>query len=207
MNTEALIRIQLELECIRINQRGYLESFPCDNPDNLARLYVMHDGQHYYRYLRHDVPPDLRQLLKLMAGDTLFAAHDRVQGVLLEDALCHEIFAGKTYIFPDDTPPTTDDPAVIYRDEGHLCGFVLDGEIVASCSSVRENDYAAEAWVQTAVSHRRKGYGRRVVLAWAQRIRALNKVPFYSHAVTNLPSQHLAQSVGMQWAFDIVAYS
>jgi GNAT superfamily N-acetyltransferase len=203
MNISTLIELQLELECIRVNQRGYLEQFPCSSPDKLAWLYVMFDGEAYHRYLHHALPPDSRQLLKMMTGYNLFADHDRVQALLLEYVTIDGLFSGKTYIFPEAITPSPD-PDIVYRQEGHLCGVMIDNVIVSSCSSVRENDHAAEAWVQTDEAHRRKGYGKRVVRAWAQRIRALNKIPFYSHALDNHASQHLA--AGMQWIFDVVAY-
>jgi RimJ/RimL family protein N-acetyltransferase len=206
MNIEALIRLQLELECIRINERGYVQQFPCNNPDAAARLYVMYDGQHYHRYIRHDVPTEMRQLLKLMAGATLFAEHERVRGVLLEDAPCEDVFIGKTYIFPEAIA-VPDDAQIVFHKEGHLCAIVVNGVVVSSCSSVRENDHAAEAWVLTDEAYRNRGYGLCVVQAWAKRIRAAHKVPFYSHHIQNTASQRLAETAGMQWVFDIVAYS
>lgn len=206
MNTESLIHLQQTLECIRVNLRGYLQAFPCNNPDEVARLYMMYDGEIYYRYIRFDVPTEMRQLLKLMAAETLFSEYERVKGVLLEDTPCEEIFVGKTYIFPEDKY-VPDDNDIVYTDEGSRCAIIINGEVVSACSSVREDANAAEAWVQTDAAHRRKGYGQRVVQAWAKRIRASGKVPFYSHTVDNLASQRLAESSGMQWVFDVVSYS
>ena len=205
MTVDALIQLQLELECIRVNQRGYLQAFPCDNPDTPARLSIFYDGTNYYRYIRYDMPTEMRQLLKLMPVTTLFSAHERVKAILVEDAPCYDLFIGKTYIFPDDAP-VLEDAEIIYQEAGHRCAFLVDGEVVSACSSVRENDFAAEAWVETHEAYRRRGYGLRVVHAWASRIRALGKVPFYSHAVSNIASRQLAQSVGMQWVFDVVNY-
>jgi GNAT superfamily N-acetyltransferase len=207
MDSQALILLQLELECIRINQNGYLESFQCDNPDDVARLYIYRDTASYYRYLRQDLDPVLRQHLKLIREERLFQEHEMVQRTLSEEKPCETIFHGRTYRFPEEALALPYLDNEILYGEGSVCAIEVAGQRVASCSSVRENGRAAEAWVLTDELYRGKGYGRRVTLAWARHIAEKGKVPFYSHSISNIGSQRLAESLPFVWAYDLIAYS
>ncbi|HLV36984.1 MAG TPA: GNAT family N-acetyltransferase [Spirillospora sp.] len=68
------------------------------------------------------------------------------------------------------------------------------------------NAHSAEAWVFTDEIHRRRGFAKRVVRAWAQRIREQGRIPFYSHRIDNPVSQHLAESLGFVWYIDDAGY-
>lgn len=207
MDTQALILLQLELECIRVNTNGYLESFQCDNPDEAARLYVYQDRERYYRFLRQDVEPTLRQHLKLLPEKQLFEEVEMVQRSLSEEKACESIFQGRCYIFPQETLAESEDDKAVIQKESSLCTIEYDGKIVAACSSVRENEKAAEAWVHTEEAFRGKGYGRRVTLAWARLIAKKGKIPFYSHSIHNLGSQNLVAKLPFIWVFDLISYS
>jgi predicted GNAT family acetyltransferase len=73
----------------------------------------------------------------------------------------------------------------------------VDGQIVSTCQSSRENDLAGEAWVRTLESYRRRGYARQVTAAWGSWLRQHGKTPYYSHRWDNLASQAVAQSLGL----------
>lgn len=207
MDTQALILLQLELECVRLNRNGYLESFQCDNPDALGRLAIYRDAETYYRFLRHDVDATLRQHLKLLREETLFADHAMVRRSLSEESPCESVFIGRSYIFPEEALSESYEDSAIIFGESSLCAIEIDGQIVASASSVRENGKAAEAWVHTEDNFRGKGYGQRVVLAWARRIAEKGKVPFYSHSLGNIGSQRLVEKLPFVWVYDLVSYS
>jgi predicted GNAT family acetyltransferase len=75
------------------------------------------------------------------------------------------------------------------------------------CVSSRENEVAAEAWVETRPEHRRRGLARQVTAAWGHDLRRRGKIPFYSHRLENSASQAVARSLGLrQWKTE-VAYS
>jgi hypothetical protein len=206
MSSQELILLQLELECIRLNQNGYLQSFQCDNPDEAARLYVYRDAENYYRYLRQDIDPVLRQHLKLIQEERLFEEQEMVQRTLSEERPSASIFRGRTYVFPAEALEQAYEDKQIFFGESSLCGIEIAGQVVASSSSVRENGKAAEAWVHTEAAYRGMGYGRRVVLAWARRIAEKGKTPFYSHAMSNLESRRLVESLPFFWVYDLVSY-
>ena len=207
MDSQALILLQLELECIRLNQNGYLESFQCDSSDEAARLYIYQDAESYHRYLRQDLDPVLRQHIKLIREDRLFEEHDMVRRTLSEERPCESMFHGKTYIFPQEALGEAYQDTEIIFGESSFCGIELNGKIVASSSSVRENGKAAEAWVHTEEVYRGNRSGRRVVRAGAPRIAEQGKSPFYSHAISKTGSQRLVDSLPFIWVYDLVAYS
>lgn len=206
MNTEQLILAQLKLECIRLNNQGYLSQFQCDNPDPIDRLYIFHDSQTYYRYLREDLPPILRQHLKLLRETVIFDDVEQIQQTLAEHQPCENVFRGRTYIFPEDCLDLPfDDHKILYN--GSNCEIAIGSEIVASCTSVREDATAAEAWVHTHGAFRGHGFGSRVTLAWARQMTEKGKIAFYSHSVENIASRKLIEKLPFVWCYDSVAYN
>lgn len=76
---------------------------------------------------------------------------------------------------------------------------VLDqGSPVSLCCCARRSTQAAEAGVETAAGYRRRGFGARVVTAWALAIRAEGLTPLYSTDWTNQASLALARSLGLE---------
>lgn len=205
MNTETLILAQLNLECIRLNNQGYLAQFQCDNPDTVSRLYIFHDGKKYYRYLQENVPSVLRQHLKLLRKNVLFEDIEQIQQTLGEHKPCQSIFRGRTYSFSEDNLNRPfDDKDIDYHSSN--CEIVINREVVASCTSVREDERAAEAWVHTNEAFRGQGFGKRVTLAWARQVAQKGKIAFYTHSVDNIASQKLVEKLPFVWRYDLVSY-
>lgn len=203
---DSYLLTQLHLGCVRFNDRGYMVGFPCQNPDVVYRLLTVWDGTSYQRYLRADVPTELRQTIKFLPDSVLRDHPQRVQALLREHAVSADIFHGRAYIFPPQVADVAID-GVTYRDDKSACQIIEDGAVVSACVSVRENAHAAEAWVYTEPTHRKQGYGRRVAQAWLQRIRARDKVPFYSLKQDNHASQRLAEALDLRWIYDITGFA
>ena len=91
--------------------------------------------------------------------------------------------------------------------ERPVAGAFVDGALVSICESSRENEAAAEAWVQTAPIHRRRGCGRAAVTAWAGAIQKNGKVPFYSYSEENVASAALLRSLGGEEFARVVAFA
>ena len=100
----------------------------------------------------------------------------------------------------------SDDPRV--RDFGFdkfrkpVFAVERDGVIASACVSVRQDADSAECWVSTAAEHRRGGLAGRVVLAWARACLDAGIVPFYSHAIENIPSAGLAEKLELEPLFE-----
>ena len=78
-----------------------------------------------------------------------------------------------------------------------IVGIVEDGTAVSVCFCARRSDVAAEAGVETAVKHRGRGLGTKVVAAWASAIRDNGRTPLYSTSWSNEASLAVAQKLGL----------
>lgn len=74
--------------------------------------------------------------------------------------------------------------------------------ILSACVSSRQNHKAAEAWVMTNPGHRKKGFARQVVVAWAEGVQQDGLIPLYSHNSKNSNSATLAKSLGLTLVFE-----
>ncbi len=79
-----------------------------------------------------------------------------------------------------------------------FCALAVDGQIVSVCRSVRITSQAHEAGVETLAAHRGNGYACDVVLAWANRVRALGALATYSTGWDNGASQALAKKLNLR---------
>jgi RimJ/RimL family protein N-acetyltransferase len=203
MDSLALIRQHMALECITVNDSGDLTRLsPCDGLDDIARLYVARHQDGYAIYFRDDMPETTRAQLLRLSPEALHTDYRRVCALL--DCAEKDIFIGRSYTFPEITSPQSF-PNVVYQ-EHNVCLIEMDGKTVSACSSSREDANSAEAWVYTEPEYQGRGYARQVTLAWAHRVREQGKTPFYSHKITNIVSQKVAESLGFLWYIDDVGY-
>jgi hypothetical protein len=85
-----------------------------------------------------------------------------------------------------------------------LMAIVEDSAAVSLCFCARSIARAAEAGVETLEAYRGRGYAPAVVLAWAQAIRASDRIPLYSTSWSNAASQAVARKLGLvQYAADL----
>lgn len=200
----ALFARQLDLECIRLGNGNRLVSFACPNPDPPSRVVVVRFHDRSMVFVRDDVDASIAVRLAKVPSTDIASVVSRARELTGLETEWH----GSTYVAtsPFDAASTagvTERPA--NEGAGGRSFVVLDGDTVLSgCSSSRENDSAAEAWVWTEPFVRRRGYGRRCVAAWANDLLRKDKVPFYSHAHDNNASHVLARSLGLTWVFDAI---
>jgi RimJ/RimL family protein N-acetyltransferase len=202
--SERFLRLQLELECTRIVPGDLLAPFSCEDPDPPARVLVVRYESAYALYLRKDLPFTLRERLRELGPERAFSDGERIQAVLAEDAPCEEIWSGVAYIFPSSLASTLSGWGI---GKGSAYGVIVDGCLVSSCTSSRQNTSAAEAWVVTEPEYRQRGFARQVVAAWARDLQRQGKTPFYTHRVDNLASRAVAHSLGLTQVFATVGYS
>jgi len=75
---------------------------------------------------------------------------------------------------------------------------VVLGQVVAVCASVRINDIAHEAGVETLMEHRRKGYAVSVVSAWSNAVKKMGARPLYSTSFDNFGSLKVIDKLGLE---------
>lgn len=197
----------MALECIQLDEHGDLARLQCEVPEPIPRLYVAQYRERYHLFFRNDVPTAVRKQLRTLPLGALLSEYDLVSKMLDPAELASEgtIWRGKSYIYVEE--PDFDLPTQIeYFDEKDRCAIVIDGVLAAQCMSVRSNLDASEAYVETHPDFRRRALGKQIVFAWAQRVRQSGRTPFYSHHVDNIASQRLADSLGLVWFIDDIAY-
>lgn len=187
-----------------MDAQNFLSRIDCPNPDTLHRVYVTQTNGEYTAYFRHDLPNAIYEQLHGLPLDTLFTDREVVKAILAQDAPCNELFVGKSYIFPP--METTEGTQVVNVGLNHYA-LMINGQVVSSCESSRENEQAAEAWVFTDPAYRGCGYAEQVVAAWSYALQRQGKVPFYSHKVENLASARVAQKLGLIQYIADVGYS
>lgn len=88
-------------------------------------------------------------------------------------------------------------PGEIAAGRSPVLAVVEDGHPVSVCFCARRSDVAAEAGVDTAEAYRGRGFGSRVVAAWALALRASGRLPLYSTEWGNHTSLAVARKLGL----------
>ena len=222
MEIDGLLNAHLELECIGLNSDGLLIRIPGPYPDVIPRFYVTRHKNGYMTYVRQDQPEQTRKLLSSLSPEEAFRDHEKIKEIFAKAAPCEEVWEGRSYIFPDTITPA-DYPNAIQLNANHkrlvsefdtklnllpgpIYAIIVDNHIESACVSSRENELAAEAWVQTSQTHRQRGYGSQVTAAWANNLQKRAKIPFYSHRLGNTDSEGVARRLGLIWFIDDVGY-
>lgn len=210
LDVDALIAVQLRLECKGVNAEGLLVRILGRDPDDIPRCLALRHSAGYRVLFRDDLAHHLREQIAALPPEVVFGDHLTIGAILAQDTPVEAIWAGRSYIFPN-APAPAEYPDVVRVDRGDgarpVYAVHIAGQIVASCESAREDDAAAEAWVQTVPEFRRRGYARQVTAAWAHDLLQLGKTPFYSHSVDNLASQGVARSLRLRPFIDGVGYT
>lgn len=210
---DELIRLQLALECKGLDAHGLLVRIAGPNPDEISRYCLYRHADGYSSFLRHDVPRAIRDQLIEIGPEQAFGNPAEIQRILSHDTACTTVQFFKSYVFPA-ARLIDENGGVVQLDESHrgmvaqydpkldianiaVFAVVIDGQLVSTCQSSRENDWAGEAWVRTRPAFRRRGFGRLVTAAWASHLRQQGKIPFYSHELDNHASEGVATSLGL----------
>jgi hypothetical protein len=209
IDVNALIEIQLRLECKGVNAEGLLVRIPGPDPDDIPRCLVVRHRDGYQVLFRHDLSRDTRARIAMLPPQVIFSDRATIRQILVADAPVETIWTGRSYVFPN-TPTSADYPDAVRLDRASgarpVYAVQVADRIVATCESARENETAAEAWVQTLPEFRRRGYARQVTAAWALDLRNHGKIPFYSHSRDNVASQGVARSLQLIPFIDSVGY-
>jgi GNAT superfamily N-acetyltransferase len=196
-----LIDLQIRLEYAKV-QNGLLVPFPGSSEQGLYIVYRHAGG--YVQYLNHKLPEELRTRLVDLGSSQAYEAPARVEQILSTYIPAH--FEG---LFASEYLPTIPEPAEfrqVVNQEGQYIVLVENTPVCCAWSE-RSNDQCAEVAVETLPEHRRQGYARQAVAAWAQAVLQSGRTAFYSYKAENDPSRALARSLGSVWYADVVAYA
>lgn len=206
MDPQTFDALQLELECKGVSADGRLIRVPGDEPDDIELAQIARYSNGVTRVsLREDVEAGIAKTIATIDPTRAFERPDTLAAVFGDERVAW--YRMKSYVFPADLSrplevlrmmPDVERPEDSELSAGRtLFAVVVDGERASYCCSSRENDSAAEAWVETFPEFRRRGYASRSVTAWACSVRDAGKTAFYSHRDDNLASAGLARTLGL----------
>jgi hypothetical protein len=189
-----LIHLQLELECIGFNEKGFLTRIAGDNPDDIARIFIAKYAEYYALYFRDDINHDIVKQLRSFSSEQLYINTNTVKSILYQSMVPQIPYRFASYVF-ERCPLPDEFPDVSRQDESFV--ILYEGKIVSKAWSSRRNAHAAELAVETAPDFRRRGYAYQVCSAWAAYHILHDRVAFYSHLETNDASRGLAQNLAL----------
>lgn len=203
-----------------LNNDGRIISTRDPEPTAGPAFILVRDMESCVWAISEDVPRKLAEELEKLASEELPVLN-------LQDPPIHEkdylslvggrVESGPAYRFPEKIIQPAD--TVLIEDSRLLArnflgltadripgrvpimGIIEEGNAVSVCVCARRSDRAAEAGLETAESHRGRGFGTRVTAAWALAIRASGLIPLYSTSWTNNASLAVARKL------DLVVYA
>lgn len=203
-----LIEIQMELECVRIEDGNIMVPFDCPNPDTPPRVLVAEIGDEYRVFSRSDLEIEQRTVIEALTAKEGFFAEYSLLGNL---DVPGDVWRNRAYVLTGTASPESHDRVVRIPDSNDLglpiFAIVENGEVLASCSSSRENARSGEAWVFTEEHHRGRGLAVLVVSAWAHDLQQQGKIAFYSHLLENTASRSVARKLDATHFVSEVGYS
>lgn len=206
-----LIRAQLELECIGVDDEGLLHRIPGDHPDDIHRAFLVRHLEATELFIRRDVDATVIRKLRRLSTDRLWCDPAELARLLYGSAVVPEgSWSGSAYYFADAYPEDAEaypegSFALATTGEGkHVVS--VDGTEVSWAWSSRSNDRCAELATETDEAHRRQGLATRVCGAWANEQLSRGRIPFYSHLSGNVASAALAEKLGVTHFMDCVSY-
>jgi GNAT superfamily N-acetyltransferase len=202
MNPVDLVQLQISLE-YQLDAGGLL--VPFDNSSEQAYYVVYQHSQGFTPYFSSELPADVRVQLLDLGLPKAFTHPDEVKQLFSENNLpCRggdDIYWSGYFSHP---PGPNETQEVCHH--GEAWSVLHEGLEVCRAISVRQNEHCAEVYVETLPAYRRRGYGRRVVAAWALEVMKTDRVAFYSFRLRNTASAAVASSLGAQWYANVVAY-
>ena len=189
----SLIQQQIRLE-YTLDQDGFLVPFPGSSEQAFYIVY-RHEGG-YLSYFNHKLPSELRYCLTQLGESRAFEAPQEVEALMR--TFLPARYEGR---FVSETITHLPDPAEFLQVISQEGQFVIQVEdsVVCQAWSERSDEHCAEVAVETHLDHRRKGYARMAVAAWAHSVISSGRTAFYSYKAENDPSRALARSLGAVW--------
>lgn len=187
--------------CLGQTALGHIVRFRCDVPSARRRAleHALAATEQIRIESQPDKPLDPAPFERILAGDAPLQ-HTSVGIAFRFPPSLRLVAPTRTLKAPADAVILHPDLAAWAPDiqlSPPLVAFVLDGQAVAVCGSVRITSRACEAGVETAAPFRGRGYGQAVVAAWATAVRALGVEPLYSTSWQNESSRGVARALGL----------
>lgn len=185
------------------------------------KVIAVNFGKEINIFYSNTMPNSLVANLEELKKHSFIDEQKKVIDILKENKQFNEAEHYIAYVFPNDVKVNTkntkifigsDDEAIkkfdptFHKKYPVVYAVMQDNEIAACCVSSRENDKAGEAWIFTLPKYRKQGFGLKAVQLWAIELQKKGKIPFYTHEVSNIASQKLAEKLNLIKVFENVSY-
>ena len=218
IDAEKLFKLQLNLEGFDIGENNQIIKINTDHFDiekdknqEFPNITVFKSDNQLDVFYADSMSDQLVFALEKFSKEDFFYKKEKVIAKLKERNEFNEVGHYIVYIFPEkilenlqnlkifkgDDELVKEFDSSFYKKYSIIYAAIENNEIAASCVSSRENDFAGEAWIFTSPKYRKQGYGSRAVNFWAHELREKNKIPFYTHEISNIASHKLAQKLGL----------
>ena len=195
-----LIELNIRLE-YSLDEAGLLVPFTGSTEQARFIIYRYEGG--YATFFHHALPEFIKAQIMALPREQAFGDHEAIKRLLAMQTPCRKMWIGGACYFAK--LPLRGGFLDALHEDNHWV-IKVDGDIAAQAWTVRGNDRAAEAAVETRPEFQRRGYGRQVTAAWAHDVMSWGLVAFYSYHRDNVASQALAKSLGLMKYADGVAY-
>ncbi len=219
---------QLSLEGLKIIEGNRIKKFNTDHFDiekneskNPPKIVAVNFGDEINIFYSDLMPNNLVANLEKLEKRIFIDKQGQVVDILKENNQFHECGHCIVYAFPSNIEvdysntkifTNSKDQAVknfdssFYNKYPTIYAAMQNDKIFACCVSSRENDKAGEAWIYTSPKYRKQGFGLKAVQLWASELRKNGKTPLYTHEISNVASQKLAEKLGLVKVFESINY-
>lgn len=227
VNIKTFLETQLGLEGLKIINGNRIVKIQTnhfdiekDNNSKTPKIMAINFGDKIEIFYSKLISNNLFSELERLEKQNFIHDPNKIAEVLKKfnqfEEYCHFV----TYIFPQNIEIDIKNTKIFIGSENEeikkfdpsfyekypmVYAVIQNENIVSCCVSSRENDSAGEAWVFTHPDFRKQGFGFTAVNLWASELQK-NKIPLYTHEVTNIASQKLADKLNLSKVFENVIY-
>lgn len=227
-NSKTFLEAQLELEGLKIIDSNKIEKiqtshFDIEKKNDSAppKVMVVKFDDKIEVFYSKLLPLEIVVELEKIDKKAFFQETEKISEILQKGDQFNDFGHYVAYIFHQsfemDSKNTkvftgSDDELIKEFDESFFKKFpmvyatIKENKIVACCVSSRENDRAGEAWIFTLPEYRKQGFGLKAVQLWAKELQKKEKIPFYSHEISNIASQKLAEKLMLKKVFETISF-
>ncbi len=208
----------MRLEGKGIDSDGRLIQLTSDAEEIPFALFALLNDDNAVHFINATLSKEIQLALDHASVNLMFPDIQPLESILNERGVQWKTGHYKTFQFPKRYQQfqsgevkifSNNDPKVKFFDPNTIAesvyGIEKGEKIVSACSSSRQDNASAEAWVFTSLEFRQRGLGQVVVAAWAAGMMNAGIVPFYSYEISNLASARLASKLGLIPLFEEIS--
>ncbi|MCF7794015.1 MAG: GNAT family N-acetyltransferase [Candidatus Cloacimonetes bacterium] len=228
INPKPCFHAQIGLEGLQIVNGNrivkiHTDHFDIEKNENAKppKIIAVNFGKEINIFYSDKMPNSLVANLEKLEKHSFLDEQEKVIEILKRNKQFNEAGHYIAYIFPSDIQVDTENTKIFIGSEDEaikqfdptfykkypiVYATIQNDEIAACCVSSRENNKAGEAWIFTLPKYRKQGFGLKAVQLWASELQKQGKIPLYTHEISNIASQKLAEKLDLIKVLENVSY-